>query len=297
MLNIGYFADGPWSHEAFKKLIVDKQINIRFICVRADTTDATLLTYCKTHDIAYLKHENINSDEFIETVQGFNCDLLVSMSFNQIFKSRIINATRLKAINCHAGKLPYYRGRNILNWALINDEKEFGITVHYIDEGIDTGDIIAQHVYPITDSDTYATLLQKSYLGCADILYKAIRKFVDGNVSRSPQSEIHPTGFYCSQRKQGDEIINWNQTSRELFNFIRAISLPGPQARAFINNKEMRINSAALVENAPTYKCITGAILRKDSQGLLVKSADSFIQITEYEYEGTIRAGDRFEVR
>jgi methionyl-tRNA formyltransferase len=64
------------------------------------------------------------------------------MSFNQIFKSEIINLPRLKTINCHAGKLPFYRSRNILNWVLINDEKEFGITVHYVDEGIDTGDII-----------------------------------------------------------------------------------------------------------------------------------------------------------
>ena len=63
------------------------------------------------------------------------------------------------AINCHAGKLPDYRGRNILNWALINDEKEFGITVHFIDEGIDTGDIILQESFEIKDSDNYKSLL------------------------------------------------------------------------------------------------------------------------------------------
>ena len=78
---------------------------------------------------------------------------------------------KLKTINCHAGKLPFYRGRDILNWVLINDEKEFGITVHYMDEGIDTGDIILQRTFPITDEDSYKTLLERSYDECANILY------------------------------------------------------------------------------------------------------------------------------
>lgn len=297
MIKIGYFADGPWSHEAFKKLILDKDVSIRFICVRYDTADNKLLGYCETYKIPYLKSSNINSDEFIQIIQGFDCDLLVSMSFNQIFKSKLINLTRLKAINCHAGKLPFYRGRNILNWALINDEKEFGITVHFIDEGIDTGDIISQQVYPINDNDTYATLLERAYLACANELYKAIRQFVDGKVQRQSQSEIHPVGFYCSQRKVGDEIVSWNQTSREVFNFVRAISVPGPQARAFINNKEMKINKVKIIENAPVYKCIAGAVLQKDANGLLVKTSDSFLQIVEFEYDGLVRVGDRFEIR
>ena len=89
------------------------------------------------------------------------------MSFNQIFKKEIINLPLLKTINCHAGKLPFYRGRNILNWVLINDEKEFGVTVHYMDEGIDTGDIIMQDSFSISGLDDYSTLLLRSYEACA----------------------------------------------------------------------------------------------------------------------------------
>lgn len=297
MLKIGYFADGPWAHEAFKRLIVDKQISIQFICVRYDTTDRVLWDYCENYKIPYLKHKNVNSDDFIQRIQHFDCDLFVSMSFNQIFKSKIINLAKFKTINCHAGRLPYYRGRNVLNWALINDEKEFGITVHFIDEGIDTGDIITQELYPINDSDSYATLLSRSYSGCADVLYRSIRMFVDCDVKRQIQSEIHPTGFYCSQRKNGDEILDWRQSSREIFNLIRGICLPGPQARAFINNQEMKINKVEIVKNAPKYKGIIGAVLYKDINGVFVKTSDSFIKIVEYEYEGLIKVGDRFEIR
>jgi methionyl-tRNA formyltransferase len=296
MLKIGYFADGPWSYEAFKRLIADKEVEFGFICVRFDTQDETLKGYCSEYGIPYLKHKNVNVPEFIDKLSKYNCDLLVSLSFNQIFRRDIIDKFPLKAINCHAGKLPFYRGRNILNWALINDEKEFGITVHYIDEGIDTGDIILQQTLPITDDDTYATLLEKAYTECADLLYSAVRKFIDGNVMRIPQSEIHPVGFYCTQRKVGDEWINWNQTSRELFNFIRAICLPGPQARASINGMEMKIEKARLIKQSPSYKCTVGAVLCKLGDRLLVKTADSCIELIEYEYEGCVKTGDRFEV-
>ncbi|PHR70026.1 MAG: formyl transferase [Arcobacter sp.] len=296
-LNIGYFADGPWSHNAFEKLINDKDIIISFICVRADTKDKILKDYCNKYNISYLKNENINSEEFISEVSKYNCDIFVSMSFNQIFKKTIINLPKYKTINCHAGKLPFYRGRNILNWALINDEKSFGITVHYVDNGIDTGDIILQKDFLITDEDNYSTLLDISYVECANILYEAILMFKEPSVKTIKQKDIHSTGFYCSQRKIGDEILKWNQSSRNIFNFVRSISNPGPKARAFINNKEMKINKVDYIKDAPKYKCIIGAILNKKKDGFLVKTEDTFIYVSEFEYDGKFKVGDRFELK
>ena len=296
-LNIGYFADGPWSHEAFEKLINDKEISISFICVRSDTKDDTLKEYAKKYNIDYLRYENINSNEFIMKIKPYNCDLFLSMSFNQIFKTEIINIPKFKTINCHAGKLPFYRGRNILNWALINDEKEFGITVHYVDEGIDTGDIILQREYTITDKDDYSTLLEIAYVECANILYDAVILFKNGLVEGEKQRDIHSIGFYCSQRKIGDEILNWNQTSREIFNFVRSICIPGPMARAFINGQEMKINKVEFIPDAPSYKCIIGTILNKDSEGFFVKTNDSFVKIIDFEFDGKFKVGDRFDIQ
>ena len=294
-LKIGYFADGPWSHLAFEKLISDKDITIKFICVRYDTQDQTLYKYCQQYNIDYLKHKDINSKEFVQHIRLYECDLFISMSFNQIFKKEIINLPKLKTINCHAGKLPFYRGRNILNWALINDEKEFGITVHYIDEGVDTGDIILQRLFPITEKDNYATLLKIAYIECANILYDAVILFKKQQVQRIKQTTIHPTGFYCSQRKAGDEILDWNQTSREIFNFVRAICEPGPMARSFIDKHEIKINKVELIPNAPDYKNIIGAVIGIDKNTLIVKTKDSFIKIIEYSSSKKIKIGDRFE--
>ena len=151
----------------------------------------------KECNIDVLYTPNVNSDDFLSQLKEYPSELYVSMSFNQIFKKEILNIPNKSVINCHAGKLPYYRGRNILNWALINDEKEFGITVHYVDAGIDTGDIILQDTYPITDQDTYRTLLERAYESCPDILYRAIKLIQKDQVQVIRQDDINPVGLYC----------------------------------------------------------------------------------------------------
>ena len=291
---IGYFADGPWSHETFNLLIRDETISIEFIVPRTDTKDHTLKELALENRIDYLHGEKINSPEFIKKASSYNCDLFVSMSFNQIFRKEIINIPHLKTINCHAGKLPFYRGRNILNWALINNENEFGITVHYIDEGIDTGDIILQRLYPITDNDNYSTLLEVAFKECAAVLNESIKLIQLGKVKRIKQSEIHTVGFYCGQRKEGDEIIDWNQTSREIFNFVRSICEPGPIARTYCEGEEVKINTVKLIKDAPIYKGIVGQLLSKTKDGFLIKTSDSFIEIIEFY--GKLKVGKRLGI-
>jgi len=292
---IGYFADGPWGHNAFKLLVADPDIDIRFICPRHKTNDDTLKGFCEKFNIEYVESQNINSKEFISYVEKFSCDLFVSMSFEQIFKKEIIELPRLTTINCHAGKLPFYRGRNILNWALINDEKEFGITVHYVDEGIDTGDIILQKTYLITDEDTYESLLHIAYTECAGLLYQSVRNLIDGTALRKKQELIHPIGFYCGQRIEGDELLNWRQTSREIFNFVRAICVPGPVARSYIDGREIKINKVNMVSDAPQYRGIPGQVLAKQNGNLIVKTLDSFVEIVDYNAPFNIRVGHRFK--
>ena len=295
MIKIGYFGDGPWAHEALKRLIRDNSIEIKFVTVRYDKRDPELMELAQRNDIPVEIHQNVNSDEFLNKISKYNVDLFVSMSFNQIFKIGTINYPPLKTINCHAGKLPFYRGRNILNWALINDEKEFGITVDYIDEGIDTGDIILQRTYPITDEDDYSTLLNTAYTGCADVLYDAIKQIQLGTVHITRQDTIDPVGMYCGMRKLGDEILNWNLSSREIFNFVRAICRPGPMATSTLNGQEIKINKVREVKGAHQYINTPGQILGKTKQGFYVKTKDTFIEVTEYVYNGKIRIGDRME--
>lgn len=298
-MRIGYFADGPWGQNSFISLLNMKEVEIQFLCLRYDQPDQVLKKMAEKQGIPVLSHPNVNSADFHELIRPYQMELLVSMSFNQIFGPALIDAPKYHAINCHAGKLPFYRGRNILNWALINDEKEFGITVHYIDAGIDTGDIIAQKTFPITDKDTYETLLDTAYRECPPLLTAAVQAIIDGTVTRKKQTEIHPVGMYCGQRREGDENLNWKQTSRQVFNFVRAICMPGPMARSVVQRGNssflVKINQVKLVPDAPSYVGIPGQVLCKTKAGFMVKTLDSFVEIVSYQAEENIRVGDRLK--
>ena len=294
-MKIGYLGDGPWAHEAFNRIIEDSSIEIKFVMVRFDSRDSVLMELAAQNSIPVELSKNINSEEFIEKVKEYDVDLLVSMSFNQIFKSQLINLPRYKTINCHAGKLPFYRGRNILNWVLINDEKEFGITVHYVDEGIDTGDIILQETYPITDEDDYGTLLSRAYTGCADILYKAIKLIQNDQVEPIKQYTIDPIGMYCGMRQAGDEILDWSQTSRDIFNFVRALSKPGPQATSWIDKKIIKINKVRMIPESCKYKNTVGQVVGKTKDGFLVKTKDTIVEVIDYVYDGKVKIGERLQ--
>lgn len=278
-MKIGYFADGPWSHESIKLMVEDDSIEIAFIVPRFDTQDPVLKSWAEALNIPFLLYENVNSKEALAELKSFDCDLFVSMSFNQIIKRSLIDVAPKGFINCHAGALPFYRGRNPLNWVLINGEKEFGITVHYIDEGIDTGDVVEQELYPITDIDTYATLLSKAINKCGPILLKSIKSIQNGSANRIPQSVIHPVGTYFCQRKVGDEFIDFNWTASRIFNFVRALTTPGPLARFRLSDRVVHVEEAFLIDRAPTYISKVGEILEATDSIVRVKAADTVIDL------------------
>ena len=293
-LKIGYFADGPWSHKALELLLSDPRLSVSFICARYSNPDPHLKARSGELGITFYVSDNVNSAHFLELIYSHNCHLFVSMSFDQILKKDLYSHPPLGTINCHAGKLPFYRGRNILNWALINDETEFGITVHYIDDGVDTGDIILQRTYPISDEDDYASLLDVAYRECPNLLYDSIQLIRSGSFDRVSQDSIHPCGSICSQRQSGDEKINWSNSSRNIFNLIRALTHPGPLAYTEVDGHKVQIVKAEMLLEAPSYICIPGAILAKDSNGFLVKTGDTYIRITEWRSEINLSAGRRF---
>ncbi len=292
-IRLGYFADGPWAENALKLFLDDNSIEVGFVVPRTGRGENPLKKMAVQNGIEYMETNDINGKAFLDKTESFHCVLLVSMSFNQIFRKDILHLAPLGAINCHAGKLPFYRGRNVLNWVLINDEPHFGITVHYMDEGIDTGDIILQETFLISDEDDYGSLLQTAYRECARLLHEAVRKIRDGEVKLTRQQDIHPVGSYFGKRIPGDENIDWKQTSREIFNFIRAISKPGPKAHTLFKGNPVRINSSRMVNEAVPYKSIPGQIVGQTNQGWLVKTSDTILEITGLEYEGTLKIGDR----
>ena len=292
MLKIGFFGDGLWAIKAIEAILLKTEFKIEFVVLRHNSPDKELMKLCKIKNLVLLDCPEVNAKEFIAKVKTFDCHLFISISFNQIFRKQIIETPKYSIINYHAGKLPFYRGRNILNWALINDEKEFGLTVHYVDEGIDTGDIILQKTYKITDNDNYQTLLKKAQEECPELITSVLELFLSDIPQGIHQSELHSTGFYCGERKPGDEIINWNQSSRDVFNFIRALVPPGPSAVTYINNKKIFIKIAKEIDDYPVFKGIPGQVIGKEKAGVIIKTANSAVLI-EVADDVNLKIGDR----
>ena len=171
------------------------------------------------HKIKILESKNVNDIETINWIKTFSPTYLVSISCRDILKSRFLNEFKNMVLNIHNTPLPEYRGAANDSWMILNNElgKKIYGCLHFIDEGIDTGDIIEQETFKITLKDNYKTLLEKAYINCPKLLIKAIDSIYHGNHIRIPQPLGAEHGIYCCRRIIGDEVLNWNQSSLNIF--------------------------------------------------------------------------------
>tara|TARA_B110000285_G_scaffold215840_1_gene262571 strand:+ start:74 stop:979 length:906 start_codon:yes stop_codon:yes gene_type:complete len=275
--NIGFFGDDVWAHKALEYLLKDKSINVNFVCGRFITKDKMLKKIAEKYKIKFFKKKNINDIKFINYIKKNKIDLLASMSFDQIFKNEIINAINNNIINCHAGKLPFYRGRNILNWALINGEKDFGITTHFVNKKIDTGDIILQKIFKISKNDDYKSLLIKSHNECAKIIFKTIKKIQNNDYKATPQNKFSKKSSYFKKRVMGDEIINLKQKSYHIKNFVRALVEPGPIARINLKNNQICVKKISILNKKNVIHKINNNLLTVKNKKIYLKTTDKKI--------------------
>lgn len=280
-MHIGYFGDGRWAHRTLEEIVAAPGLKVAYIVARHLNPDPVLEKWAEKLHVPFFAPENVNAPSFLGTLETYEADVNVSMSYNQILRPEAIDAAPKGFLNCHAGALPFYRGRNILNWALINGEGQFGVTVHFVDEGIDTGDIITQRFGVITPSDTYASLLDRAVELCADALLEALDTIQEDSFSPTPQQKIHPVGFYCSNRREGDEWIDWSWPTERIYNLIRALVPPGPGARTLHDGHPIVITAAEKILHAPSYIDRPGTVVGQTEEGIVVKTGDTSLKITE----------------
>lgn len=280
-MRIGYFGDGRWAHRAFEGISNSRKLEAAYVVARHNAPDPVLREYAQDLEIPFFSPPDVNDTSFLEELGSHAPDVNVSMSYDQILQTDAIELAPKGFINCHAGALPFYRGRNVLNWVLINGEDRFGVTVHYIDESIDTGDIITQRFEVITPKDDYQSLLDKAVDLCADALLDALHDLRQGTVSTRSQEDIHPVGFYCSGRGEGDEWIDWSWPTERICDLIRAISPPGPGARTTLNGEPLVMLEAEKIPKAPQYMDRPGTVVGREEDGIAVKTGDTTLKVTE----------------
>ncbi len=278
-MRIAYFGDGRWARSALPLIATAAGVQVAVVVPRYHNPDRELMQQAEGLGIPTRHLRDVNSAEALAALRPFGVDLHVSMSFDQIFRAPFLDAAA--TINCHAGALPFYRGRNVLNWALINGERTFGVTVHHVDTGIDTGDIILQQHIPISATDDYASVLTKAEGACATLLHEAVLHIAAGTAKRTPQASIHPVGFYCPRRRDGDEWIDWQWPSERVVNFVRGIAPPAPGARAMVGDQVVAILQAEAIPGAPAYLATPGEVVGRQHGSIVVKTGTSSIRVTQ----------------
>ena len=283
-LRILFFGDGRWATESFLRLLAAHR-TIVGVVIRQQPSEPSLCEQAQKHRIRVLQPPDVNAQDCIAEIASLAPDLNLSVSYNQILKAPVLHTARLGFVNFHAGKLPFYRGRNVINWAIINGEKEIGLTGHFVDEGIDTGDIILQKTLPIGWNETYGDVLDRVVGAFPDLVAETVEMIAGGTAKPRKQRDL--PGTYVPGREEGDEWLDWSDTSFNLYNKIRGITHPGPGARTMLGAETVTIWRAKYEEAWPKYIATPGAVVGRDGNGVMVKTGDSTLLIQEVQIGDT----------
>ena len=282
-LRVVLLGDGRWAALSLRALR-DAGHDVCGVVLRECPSDGSLAAAAASAGAPTFHPRRSDVDGLQDWVGSLRPDLLVSVAFDQILRHPLRRQARLGALNFHAGKLPFYRGRNVINWAIINGETEIGLTGHWMDDGIDTGDIVLQRTLPIGWTDTYGAVLQRVTDAMPSLVVDTVTLVADGAAAGWPQRDL--PGTYCGGRRPGDEWFDWSASSEYLHNFIRAITRPGPGARTSLNGEEIIVWAAFFDRAWPRYLGNPGQVVGRSADGAIVKTGDSTLLVMEAESGG-----------
>lgn len=243
--------------------------------------------------IYYPKSYSLNQKEDLDFFQHHSFDLLILGGWQRLIPDDVLSTLKIGGVGVHGSSemLPKGRGRSPVNWSLIEGKNKYILQLFLMTPGIDDGDILDFQTFDINKWDTCRTLYYKISIVQKQKLLELIPKLIKNEFKRIPQTG-EPT-FY-PKRTPDDGLINWNQTSEKLYDFIRAITKPYPGAFSYLDNKKIKIWKAQPFDNKITYdQNKIGQIVEIFSSGdFVVKCELGSLLVTEYE--GTVSIGKIF---
>lgn len=253
--------------------MVGRNKEVRLTPVKQVANDNTILV---------IQPEKIK--EAVDEVLAFEPDLIITCAYGQIIPKAILDYPRLGCINVHASLLPKLRGGAPIHRCILEGHSKTGITIMYMSEKMDAGDMIMQREIEIENEDTAETLHDKLSILGRDLLLEALPSIINGTNERTKQDESQVTyGFNISRE---DEKLDFNKTSRQIYNHIRGLnSWPGAYTK--LDGKILKIWSSRVSDNVP--QGFNGTITAIYKDGFGVKTANGEIVVTEVQMEGKKR--------
>lgn len=237
------------------------------------------------HGLPVLQPEKIKVEEALEEVLALSPDLIVTAAYGQILPKRLLDAPQHGCINVHASLLPKYRGGAPIHKSIVEGEKESGVTIMYMVEALDAGDMLSKVVVSIEERDTVGLLHDKLAAAGSALLLETIPQLLAGSIEAQPQN--HDEATFAPNIKRADERIDWMRTAEQIYNQVRGLN-PWPVAFTTHGGKVWKVWWVEkLVEKAAGNE--PGTIVAREEDGLVVACGDGAVKITELQPEGKKR--------
>jgi methionyl-tRNA formyltransferase len=233
------------------------------------------------YNIAVLQPEKLKSPEFIEELKSFQADLQIVVAFRMLPEA-IWAMPKLGTFNLHASLLPQYRGAAPINWAIINGEKQTGVSTFFLQHEIDTGDILFHEKESISEDDNAGTLYSRLMNKGAGLVLKTVRAIEKGEYKPQPQNFSKELKTAPKIHKETCEI-DWNKSAEEVNNFVRGLS-PYPAAWTKINEKNCKIFKTKIIQSMPGKKA--GELSTDNKTFIHFNTGSGAVSVLELQLEG-----------
>lgn len=237
------------------------------------------------HGIPVYQPEKIRNREELDPILALNPDLIVTAAFGQILPKELLDAPKFGCINVHASLLPELRGGAPMHYAILQGKEKTGITIMYMVEKLDAGDMLTQVEVPISETDTVGTLHDKLREAGAKLLSETLPKLLKGDLKGIPQREEDATFAYTIKREQ--EKIDWSKSGEDIYNHVRGLN-PWPVAYTTYEDAVMKIWWVEKTKVNRVHE--PGEIITLEEDGFVVATgSDTAVKIIELQPSGKKR--------
>lgn len=234
------------------------------------------------NNIPLYQPEKASSEESVEHMKSYGAKIGVVCSYGQLLKGNLLNAFEYSCLNIHASLLEKYRGAAPINRVIMDGEAESGVTVMYMDEGLDTGDMMIKESVAITDEDNFATLSDKLKDCGGRLIIEGLRLLENGNAPRIKQDDSKSN--YAQKILKADKYVEFDRPARDVFNHIRGLN-PSPAAECRFAGKTVKLFDVALCsEEYPDVPI--GGIVSCTKEGMKIRCSSGAVIIKTLKPEG-----------
>ena len=290
-MRVGFFGTPNIASHMLKRLCMEH--DVLFLVAPEDKRSGRNLqfTNCSSKEIAesenipVLQPKSLKSQEFVEELKKFNAEIFIVVAYGKLIPKTVFAMPRYGTINLHPSLLPKYRGAAPVEWAIINGERETGVTVQLINEELDAGDIIIQEKIPLNNSITAGELYEIVSSVGEELLVKSVEILLEGK--DKPIAQDHSEATYCAKIERETALIDWNKSSTEIHNLIRGLN---PKTAAWTNFRNMNIKIWRAAElNKNDIRLKPGEILKHNKKQLIAGTGDGILEILEVQPENKKR--------